>query len=55
MHPEKKTHPHCMVAGADGQTATDDFKLKDEEAGQRWLFLNAEQMQAVGNNATAQR
>ncbi len=55
LHPEKKTHPHCMVAGADGQTATDDFKLKDEEAGQRWLFLNAEQMQAVGNNATAQR
>ena len=55
LHPEKKTHPHCMVAGADGQTATDDFKLKDEEAGQRWLFLNAEQMQAAGNNATAQR
>ena len=46
IHPENKSNPDCLVANASKRTAAATLDLYDEAAYQRWIFMDADEIQA---------
>ena len=55
MRPENNTNPHCMTVSLGGRTSTDTYNPKDSEVTQRWIFLNASEVQAFDDAVVADR
>lgn len=55
MHPENNTNPNCMTISAGGRTSSDTYNPKNSEVTQRWVFLNAEEVQAFDDAVTSDR
>lgn len=45
IHPENKSNPDCLVANASKRTAAATLDLYDEAAYQRWIFMDADEIQ----------
>lgn len=51
IHPEATLNPACLSASADGVTATATFNLGDAATTQRWVILEADQLEALESAA----